>query len=760
MNFRLKGSALIILIGLVLSIPSISHAQGRNRDGEGGSTRPPTQEQVRQEVQAVQADRAAAATSTPTQTTDSGVHYTPVTPELSVPIPGLTFTTAYAEGDQLVVPYLAQYISAVYRYLLGISTIVAIIVVICGGFIYLLGQTTGSTKQGLTLIKDAIAGLIVLYCSYLILWTVNPNLVNLQPIRLDLIRSIPLGEGSGAFGDSYEDTGDTSQCRMRYNQGRDAWAAIPYGASAALMTNGTDTRSACRSAAESNTTSCIGTFQQSGCGPTAVASVLRFYGLQVAVPNRVPAPGNAMHLIDPIDTGILAVLKGYRIIASGTTGEIARSVRQNFPQFTSRTIETSNTAAILNALNSGHPLVFSARQQGIHLFSDDQATQPMHQGAPMYTGGHYMVLSGVVSNDILRVHDVGNGLTKTIRMAELQANGGGIVEIKPKSSYQETMTATWGTVQVQMNLPAAAASGGQCTAGPSHASSRTSAAPAGAIPGTVVPLSWSYLPESQSVENWPANSARILYPQRLAGVRGAPVHVFIYIHGNNNHNTPTDASHYLPLLNSSLAQVAGGKNIVIFTPHHNGGAGNNYPGFDLGDFYDKALIQLRTVIPEAVVVDTVVGGHSGATCSGGPVLRQALSATLHRLRGIIAYDGCTGSTLTPSNFTPSGDTALYINADLVGSGMGDDMISSGSRGTIARNLKIRSEWHMSVQTCPPCAQNAGQTVTCYGKNAELHGTNGAEEILFETGADHGPSVGLMTKIAFCAFYQNSTPAAR
>lgn len=752
MNFRIKSSALTIVLGLILLTP---HSALAGNDVMGSFRAPDAPAATQLGV------APPAPTSTPTQTTDSGVHYTPVTPELSVPIPGLTFTTAYAEGDQLVVPYLAQYISAVYRYLLGISTIVAIIVVICGGFIYLLGQTTGSTKQGLTLIKDAIAGLIVLYCSYLILWTVNPNLVNLQPIRLDLIRSIPLGEGSGAFGDSYEDTGDTSQCRMRYNQGRDAWAAIPYGASAALMTNGTDTRSACRSAAESNTTSCIGTFQQSGCGPTAVADVLRFYGLQVAVPNRVPAPGNAMHLIDPIDTGILAVLKGYRIIASGTTGEIARSVRQNFPHFTSRTIETSNTAAILNALNSGHPLVFSARQQGVHLFSDDQATQPMHQGAPMYTGGHYMVLSGVVSNDILRVHDVGNGRTKTIRMAELQANGGGIVEIKPKSSYQETMTATWGTVQVQMNLPASAASGGQCTAGPSNRRSSTSTPPAGAIPGTVVPLSWSYLPEGQTVENWPANSARILYPQRLAGVRSAPVHVFIYLHGNNDHNTPTDASRYLPLLSSSLTQVAGGKNIVIFTPHHNA-TGNSYPGFDLADFYSKALIQLRTVIPEAVVLDTVVGGHSGATCAGVHAIKQAITSpsSVHNLRGIIAYDGCAGATLTPSNFTPSGNVATYIDADLVGSGMGDDMISSGSNGTIARNLKIRSLWRMTPQTCPACAQNAGQSVTCYAKNRELHGTNGAEEILFETGADHGPSVGLMTKIAFCAFYQNSSTAAR
>lgn len=764
MKHRFSYSLVLLLVSFLV-IPGTSHAQPRNRDGEGGSTRPPTREQVQQEVRGIQADRAAAS-STPPVAAPAVPTLTPVKPELSVPIPGLTLSEAYVEGDQLVVPYLAQYISAVYRYLLGISTLVAIIVVICGGFLYLVGETAGSTQKGLTLIKDAIGGLVVLYCSYLILWTVNPNLVNLQPIRLDLIHSTPIGEGSGAFGDPYEDTGGGNQCRMRYNQGAGDWANIPFGGSTALMSNGTDTRTACATAALSNGTTCIGTFQQSGCGPTAVASVLRFYGLQVAVPNRVPSPGNALHLIDPMDTGILAVIRGYRVISRGTDGKIARHVDQNFPQFKTRTIETRNTAEIIRTLNAGHPLVFSAKQQGVHLFSDDQATQPLHGGAPMYTGGHYMVLSGVVSNDILRVHDVGNGRTKTIRMAELQANAGGIVEITPKSSYEETITTTWGTganaIQVQMHLPSSAASGGQCRGGPSRSSAAsTGAAGRGATAGEVLPISFSY--PTVSTDAWPANSARVLYPARLRGVTGSRVHALIYLHGDNDNNAAPE-QRYLRYLKPALEQVAGSKDIVIMSPHHNH-AGDNYADFNLSAFYNEALAQLRTAVPGVEIIDVIVGGHSGATCKGGPVITQAFG--LPGLKGVMAYDGCAGGPypgngngqfLNPTNFSaPSSNVAIYINSDL--SGMGNGTVRTATGGQLSRNLATRALWGNQLvpqTTCPPCAQGVGVTA-CYGPSANFQRTGGGELIQFETGAGHADSVGVMTKVALCAFAGNVRP---
>src|SRR5262249_21745615 len=61
------------------------------------------------------------ANGTPTPTGDQLV-----IPKLNVDIPGLQFATvAPSTGGKLQIPFLAQYIAAVYHYLLGISVIAA-----------------------------------------------------------------------------------------------------------------------------------------------------------------------------------------------------------------------------------------------------------------------------------------------------------------------------------------------------------------------------------------------------------------------------------------------------------------------------------------------------------------------------------------------------------------------------------------------------------------------------------------------------------
>lgn len=134
-----------------------------------------------------------AASTTPRTGGVPATQLTPSIPQLAVPIPGVTITAPTQNSDGTIsVPYLAQYISGIYRYLLGISTIVAIIMVIYGGFLYLLASTGIQVASGKTIIQDALIGLVVLYGSYFILWNVNPDLVSLRPITLRSVRSLPL----------------------------------------------------------------------------------------------------------------------------------------------------------------------------------------------------------------------------------------------------------------------------------------------------------------------------------------------------------------------------------------------------------------------------------------------------------------------------------------------------------------------------------------------------------------------------------------
>ncbi|MBP6945033.1 hypothetical protein KBD61_04155 [Patescibacteria group bacterium] len=95
---------------------------------------------------------------------------------LSQPIDGVT-----------VVSDLGGYIALVYRYVIGLAGTAAVIMIVYGGFRYLLGSAMDDVSAGKTIIQDAIIGLLLVLGSYFILSTVNPNtlslkLPNIQPI--------------------------------------------------------------------------------------------------------------------------------------------------------------------------------------------------------------------------------------------------------------------------------------------------------------------------------------------------------------------------------------------------------------------------------------------------------------------------------------------------------------------------------------------------------------------------------------------------
>lgn len=114
-------------------------------------------------------------------------------PTLQVDIPTVTFSSGTIEDDILKVNYLGDYIAGIYTFLLGFSTTVAIVMLMIGGLQWSFGGTSqeqiGKAK---TRIKNAITGLVLLLSTSLILFTVNPNLVNLQFPELEVIKYVNL----------------------------------------------------------------------------------------------------------------------------------------------------------------------------------------------------------------------------------------------------------------------------------------------------------------------------------------------------------------------------------------------------------------------------------------------------------------------------------------------------------------------------------------------------------------------------------------
>ncbi len=108
--------------------------------------------------------------------------------DLNVDIPGLELAQTVEQREGYVsIPWLAQYVSGVQRYLIGISAVAAAIMMVYGGFRYLVGGTTGDVQKGKAVIRDALIGLVLMLGAYTILSVVNPKLVQLDAIQVTVV---------------------------------------------------------------------------------------------------------------------------------------------------------------------------------------------------------------------------------------------------------------------------------------------------------------------------------------------------------------------------------------------------------------------------------------------------------------------------------------------------------------------------------------------------------------------------------------------
>jgi hypothetical protein len=116
------------------------------------------------------------------------IPFTSITPQLGVEIPGLELSPAIKSGETVSLPFLAQYINAAYRYMVAIVLIVSIVMVVYGGFRYLVGASMGDVKAGKKIIMDALGGMLIVLGAYMILNTINPETLNLKVLSLAFVK--------------------------------------------------------------------------------------------------------------------------------------------------------------------------------------------------------------------------------------------------------------------------------------------------------------------------------------------------------------------------------------------------------------------------------------------------------------------------------------------------------------------------------------------------------------------------------------------
>ncbi len=152
-----------------------------------------------------------ATYSCPTETGTSVPVKEPLYPKLNVPIPGfLKYDNATGkwlerkDGTWVPVEYevingiqqsnlLGTYVNALYSYLLGAGTLVAVVMLMIAGIQYATARgDTHVVDQAKKRIGNAVAGVILLLLAYNIAFIINPATTTFQSLAVPAIKEIPL----------------------------------------------------------------------------------------------------------------------------------------------------------------------------------------------------------------------------------------------------------------------------------------------------------------------------------------------------------------------------------------------------------------------------------------------------------------------------------------------------------------------------------------------------------------------------------------
>ena len=106
-----------------------------------------------------------------------------------------------ASGDGQCIGWIGDYVSALYQYGVGLAAVLAAVMIMVGGFIWLMSagspDKVGKAKD---FIFSALSGLFLALFSFMILATINPELVSFSPLStggLPEFEARSYGEGSG-----------------------------------------------------------------------------------------------------------------------------------------------------------------------------------------------------------------------------------------------------------------------------------------------------------------------------------------------------------------------------------------------------------------------------------------------------------------------------------------------------------------------------------------------------------------------------------
>lgn len=114
-------------------------------------------------------------------------------PDLQITIPGMKkFTTPSPCPDdptKTCVPWIGEYIAGIYKYAIGIVGILATVVMMMGGIMWIVaGGNATRVGEAKAWIGASLTGLVLALTSYTILYQINPKLTQFKPIKVETVK--------------------------------------------------------------------------------------------------------------------------------------------------------------------------------------------------------------------------------------------------------------------------------------------------------------------------------------------------------------------------------------------------------------------------------------------------------------------------------------------------------------------------------------------------------------------------------------------
>jgi len=120
-----------------------------------------------------------------------------------IPVPGYAALSKINCTDTCEIPWISEYIFAIYNYGLTVVGVIAVLILMAAGILWIVsGGDSGKITKAKEMIMGSVTGLLLLVSMTLLLSYINPDLIKKRAITLDVIKEVQVDGDSNAPVDS------------------------------------------------------------------------------------------------------------------------------------------------------------------------------------------------------------------------------------------------------------------------------------------------------------------------------------------------------------------------------------------------------------------------------------------------------------------------------------------------------------------------------------------------------------------------------